>query len=282
MKVIGRYPAARVDVAPVSAVGQAGGVLLTETLRVSGLDRGLSSALARWRKPLATHDPGKIVTDLALALALGGDALSDIGVLRGEPGVYGLVASDPTVSRLIALLADDAKESLAAIDGARAAARAAVWVAAGEHAPDAGATPERPVIIDLDATLVTAHSEKELAAPTYKRGFGFHPLCAFADHGKAGTGETLVIKLRPGNAGSNTAKDHIDVVKQAFKQLPGGGPRPGKTVLIRTDGAGGTHQFIDWLVKQRKFVGAAANRRCACVVMWCSSTARDQQIQDRR
>lgn len=223
---------------------------MTETVRATGLDRALSEALAPWRKPFATHDPGKILTDLALALALGGDALSDVGVLRGEPGVYGPVASDPTVSRLIAALAADADAVIAAISAARAAARAAAWRAAGEHAPDAAATVSAPLIIDLDATLITAHSEKERAASTFKRGFGFHPLCAFLDHGQAGSGEGLVIKLRPGNAGSNTAVDHIDVVNQALAQLPGGKARSGKEVLIRADGAGGTRQFVTWLDEQ--------------------------------
>jgi hypothetical protein len=108
-----------------------------------------------------------------------------------------------------------------------------------------------PVVIDLDATLLTAHSEKEHAAPTFKKGFGFHPLCAFVDHGSDGTGEMLAIQLRPGNAGSNTATDHIAVTKAALAQLPGGKTRPGKSVLIRADGAGGTHEFVDWLTKRR-------------------------------
>ena len=109
------------------------------------------------------------------------------------------------------------------------------------------------MVIDLDATLVTAHSEKEHAAPTFKRGYGFHPLTAFVDHGPAGTGEPLAILLRPGNAGSNTATDHITVVKAALAQLPGHRPgqRHGRKVLIRTDGAGGTKQLIEWLTSQR-------------------------------
>ena len=105
MKITGLYPRVRVDTAPAAAVGQAGGVLLTRTVTATGLDRHLSAALARWRKPLAVHDPGKIITDLALSLALGGDCLADLAVLRAEPGVYGRVASDPTVSRAIAGLA---------------------------------------------------------------------------------------------------------------------------------------------------------------------------------
>lgn len=120
---------------------------------------------------------------------------------------------------------------------ARATARAAAWRTAGPHAPDAAATAASPLIIDLDATLITAHSEKEKAASTFKRGFGFHPLCAFLDHGTAGGGEALVIRLRPGNAGSNTAADHIDVARQALAQLPDGSARPGKKVLIRADGS---------------------------------------------
>ncbi|MEO7017804.1 MAG: IS1380 family transposase [Leifsonia sp.] len=251
MKVTGWYPRAIVDTARVPAVGQAGGVLLTETVRISGLTASLSAALAPWAKDGAIHDPGKILTDLAITLALGGDTLSDLGVLRGEPVVYGVVASDPTVSRLMAVLGADADRAEAAIGKARAAARAAAWAAAGSHAPDAAGTAANPITVDLDATLITAHSEKEAARPTFKRGFGFHPLCAFADHGPAGSGEALVIKLRPGNAGSNTAKDHIEVVKQALTQLPGVNPsRPGKKVLIRTDGGGGTHEFIDWLTRR--------------------------------
>jgi hypothetical protein len=110
-----------------------------------------------------------------------------------------------------------------------------------------------PLIIDLDATLVTAHSEKEHAAPTFKRGFGFHPLLAFVDHGQAGTGEPLHLKLRPGNAGSNTAADHITVTKKTLAQLRRHRPgtRPGRKVLIRTDAAGATHAFLDWLTERR-------------------------------
>ena len=159
----------------------------------------------------------------------------------------------PTVSRTIAALAQDAPAALAAIDTARAAARARVWELAGERAPGHDATAENPLIIDMDATLVTAHSEKENAAPTFKRGYGFHPLWAFVDHGPAGSGEPLACLLRAGNAGSNTAADHITVARQALAQLPGDPPavRAAGTVLIRTDAAGATHEFMNWLVAQR-------------------------------
>jgi hypothetical protein len=102
----------------------------------------------------------------------------------------------------------------------------------------------------VDATLVTSHSEKECAAPTFKRGFGFHPLWAFCDHGAAGTGEPLAFGLRAGNAGSNTVADHQAVIGAALAQLPGGHPR-GKKVLVRIDGAGGTHELIAWLTRRR-------------------------------
>lgn len=103
--------------------GQAGGVLLVETVRASGLDAGLAAGLDRWRKPLGRHDPAKVLLDLAVTLALGGDCLADVGLLRAEPGVFGGVASDPTVSRTITALAADADRVLAALEKARAAAR---------------------------------------------------------------------------------------------------------------------------------------------------------------
>jgi hypothetical protein len=106
-------------------------------------------------------------------------------------------------------------------------------------------------VIDVDATLVTAHSEKESAAPTFKGGFGFHPLCAFVDHGPEGTGEPLSVLLRRGNAGSNTVDDHLTVIRAALARLPGHGRRPGKNVLVWVDGAGGTHGLIDWLTRRR-------------------------------
>ena len=252
MKTTAVYPQPRHDCGGSRVVGQAGGMLLTKTAVVTGLTVGLSRALARWRKPFATHDPGKIVSDLAITLALGGDCLADVALLRAEPAVFGPVASDPTISRLVSLLAGEAPRVLRAINTARAAARARAWQLAGSHAPNHGVTRQQPLTIDVDATLVTAHSDKEHAKPTFKRGYGFHPLCVFVDHGADGTGEPLAILLRPGNAGSNTAIDHISVVRQAFRQLPGvPDHRPGKRLLVRVDGAGYSHKLIDWLTGQR-------------------------------
>ena len=149
-----------------SLVSTAGGVLLCQTARVIGLDRALSKALAPWRAPLAVHDPGKIVADLAIAVALGGDCAADIALVRAQPEVFGPVASDPTVSRLIGRLAADEEAAVAAIRAARAAARDHAWRHAGVPRLDG------LVVLDLDATLITAHSDKEWAAPTWKKSSG--------------------------------------------------------------------------------------------------------------
>jgi Transposase DDE domain group 1 len=184
----GPYPALAVDGQGSSVVPNAGAVVLLRTAETVGLTAALSAAVAPWRRPLARHDPGKMLLDLAVNLAIGGDCLADLAQLRTAPQVFGQVASDPTISRLIDTLAADAPAALAAIATARATARARAWSLAGEHAPDHDTDASRPLVIDVDATLVTAHSEKESAAPTFKRGFGFHPLWAFCDHGAEGTG----------------------------------------------------------------------------------------------
>ena len=198
-------------------VSQAGAVLLWETMRVTGLGRGLSQGLARWRAPRAVHDPGKIVADLAAAVALGGDCLADIAVLREQPELAGPVASDPVVSRLVAALAADVPRALKAIRAARAEARERAWALAGQNAPGADGSL---VTVDLDATIVIAHSEKTRPRPTWKKTFGFHPMTAWADHGAGGNGEPLAIMLRPGNAGSNTAADHIEAARLPWRSCP--------------------------------------------------------------
>ena len=252
-KASGFYPCPDIDTAATTVVSHAGTRLLTETIAKVGLDRALSRVLEPWRPRLAVHDPAKVLLDLALTLAAGGDCLSDIALLRTEPALFGLVASDPTVSRTVDRLAADAAAVLAAIDTARAAARAHAWALAGQAAPDHDSDAADPLVIDVDATLVTAHSDKQGAAPTFKKGFGHHPLWAFVDHGPDGTGEPLAALLRPGNAGSNTAADHVTVIRAALRQLPGHKPgnRPGRKVLIRIDGAGASHELLDWLHGQR-------------------------------
>lgn len=157
-KRIGSYPRVRIEGGGRGVVSQAGAVLLVETVRKTGLDQAISAALAPWRRPRAVHDPGKILLDVALAVALGGDCLADVGTLRAEPGVFGPVASDPTVSRLVDALAAAGPKALSAIRTARAEARERVWKLAGTAAPDAAGQ----VIVDLDGVLVLAHSEKPL------------------------------------------------------------------------------------------------------------------------
>ncbi|MGR6029954.1 transposase [Rhodococcus erythropolis] len=164
-----------------------------------------------------------------MSLALGGDCLADIATCANT-AVFGKVPFDPTACRLIAALFADAPAVLTAID----------------------IIAQNPIVIDLDATLVTAHSEKQSAAPTYKRGFGFHPRLAFADHGSDGTGEPVAALLRPGNAGSNTAADHIGVTRKALAQLPNAHTAwPGKRVLVRTDGAVASHKLPDLAAQAR-------------------------------
>jgi len=250
MKSTGWYPQLNPSTGKSRSVSQGGGVLLIETVRATGLDHGLREALAPWFKPGAKHDPGKIMLDLALAVALGGDCLADLGVLRGEPGVYGFVASDPVVSRLITRLGDVAAKAEKRIQAAISTARAQAWGLAGDQAPHAHASLRDPLVVDLDATLVTSHSGKEQAAPTFKKTFGHHPLAGFADHGPGGTGEPLHIMLRAGNAGSNTAADHILVARTALSRLP---VKVSKKILVRADGGGATHDFTKWLTRRVQY-----------------------------
>jgi len=224
-------------------VSQAGGLLLTRTLRATGLDRGLDTALERWRPARAVHSPGKIITDLAVAVALGGDCLADVAILRAQPELAGPVASDPVVSRLVTRLAADAPRALKAIRAARAAARQRAWDLAGGAAPGADGGL---VTVDIDATIVTSCSEKEQAMPTWKKTYGHHPLTVFADHGAEGSGEPLAFLLRAGNAGSNTASEHIEATRLGLAQLP---RRLRRRVLIRADSGGGTQDYLAWLTK---------------------------------
>ena len=206
---------------------RAGTALVAGVADRVGLTAGLSGALAGVRERRSRHDPGRVVRDLALTLADGGDCLADLRALRDQEALFGAVASDATAWRTLAALDE---QRLEAIRAARARARGRVWELAG--------APER-VILDLDATLVTAHSEKEGAAGTYKGGFGFHPLLCY----EATSEEALAGLLRPGNAGSNTASDHIEVLERALAQLPT--EQIGAGLLVRSDRAGATHAFLD-------------------------------------
>lgn len=210
--------------------------MLLRTAAVSGLAVGLSRGLAPWRLARSVHDPGKAVLDLAVAIALGGDCLADLAVVRAQPELFGAVASDPTISRLIDSLAADPESVIAAIRAARAAARTRVWAYQCPFGNTDGA-----VVIDLDATLVESHSEKEGATANFKRGFGFHPMLAFIDHGQSGTGEPLAAMLREGKATANNAVDLIGVLDAALAQLP---EQAQSRVLVRGDTGAGVHEFV--------------------------------------
>ena len=223
-----------VDVLPDGdgLVSHAGAALLAEAADRLGLTGALSRALAPMRERRGRHDPGRVVRDLAVMLADGGDCLADLRAVRDQPPLFGPVASDATAFRVIDRIARD-PELLAALRAARARAR--------EHAWDAGAEPQR-IVIDIDATLITAHSEKDGAAGTFKRGFGFHPLLAYLDESR----EALAGLLRPGNAGANTASDHIKIVGLVLAQLPEQTVEHAR-IVVRTDSAAATHAFTDEL-----------------------------------
>ena len=223
-----------------SLVSSAGALLVKEAIRVAGLDRGLSQALSQWgvRK---VHDPGKVLLDVATAVALGGDCLADVAAVRSQPGMFGTVASDPTVSRVFTALAADVEDAVAAIRQVRAQARAAVWTRRRPLPGSPGRRDGGQVIVDLDATLVTAHSDKEGAEPTYKRGYGFAPMCAFLDHGAQGTGETLAVDLRPGKASPWNSADHITTLDNALTQLP---EAERNQVLVRADTGACSKAFL--------------------------------------
>ena len=222
-----RRPRLKVTSGGKAIVNRAGARLVAEVAEVVGLTGGLSMAMAPTKQRRRGHDRGDVLVDLAVMVADGGEAISDLAVLRNQPGLFGEVASNPTAWRTLEAVDADV---LKRIKSVRAAARAAAW--------DAGADPGF-YVIDLDATLVNAHSEKEQAAPTYKRGFGFHPLLAYLD----ATGEALAGLLRPGNAGSGTAADHVAVLDDALAQLPID-PATAE-VIARADSAGLSHGFLD-------------------------------------
>jgi hypothetical protein len=218
-------------------VGHVGAALLVGLADRLGLPAELDRWVGQGQPGRARHRAGKVLTDLAVMLADGGDCLSDLAVLCDQPGLFGPVASTPTAWRVIERLAGADEQGLAGLRLARARARRRAW--------QAGAWVDGLLMIDLDATLVTAHSDKQGAAGTYKHTFGFHPLAAWLDRGD-GTGEPLAAILRPGNAAANTATDQIDVVDLALAQLPKQAQEQ-QPILVRADSAGATHQFIDHL-----------------------------------
>ena len=206
-------------------VSHAGAALLVELADRVGLTAALSEALASTRERRSAHDPGRVLRDVAVMLADGGDCVTDIDACRGQERLFGARASETTTHRVLKSIDE---QLLGQIRAARARARARVW--------DAGARPET-ITLNIDATLLTAHSEKELAAGNYKHGYGFHPLNCYLDE----TGEALAAILRPGNAGSNTADDHFTVLGLALAQLPA--QDLDREILVRADIGGCTHAF---------------------------------------
>lgn len=206
-------------------ISHAGAYLLTELADRIGLTKALSEAMAPTRQRRSAHDPGVVLRDLVVSIADGGDCVSDLGVLAGQEALFGEMASQSTVHRIIKSTDASLMETIRA---ARAKARERAW--------KAGAGP-REIVLDIDATLISAHSEKEQAAGNYKGGFGFHPLLCYL----AETGEPLAGLLRPGNAASNTATDHFEVLQAALEQLPE--EDLDREILVRVDIGGRTKAF---------------------------------------
>jgi hypothetical protein len=188
----GLYPRLTVDTTAKRVVSQAGAVLLVAAAGKIGLDRALSAALSPWRKQWAVLDPGKILLDLAISIAIGGDCLADVALLRSEPAVFGRVASDPTVSRLVDALAATPTTALAAINQARAVVRERVWKLAGEHAPDYQVSADRPLVIDLDATLITSHWRKGAGCSEFQAGLRVSPFGVVGGPRRRGHRRTVV------------------------------------------------------------------------------------------
>ncbi len=249
MQAIGLRPKVHVSADGSGVVGHAGARLLTDLADATGLTAAYSAALRSLRPRGTGHDPGRVATDLAVMLADGGEAIADLAVLRDQSGVFGPVASTSTAWRL---LADTDEIALASLRAARGSAREVAWMQAAETgegipAARAGGRELPGLVLDLDATLVTCHSGKEQAAPTYKGGFGFHPLLCFL----ANTGEAVSGRLRPGNSGANTAADHITVLEQALAQIPDA-HRHGTDILVRADSAGSAKAFLTHVRELRK------------------------------
>ena len=225
MKVMGRSSNVRVDVR-VDGTGlssRAGTALLALTAQRLGFTDALGFALAETRERRSGHDPGRVLCDLAVMLADGGRCVSDLVALAAQPALFGEVASVSTARRVLLSIGE---RELDRVRAARAQARERAWAA--------GAAPAE-VILDFDATPITAHSDKEQAAGHYKGGFGFHPLLATCGR------EVLAAILRPGNAGANNAEDHLRVFELALAQLPPSALEG--SIRVRSDSAGASHAF---------------------------------------
>ena len=212
-------------------VSHAGSALLARVADKTGLTRALSGGLADLKRRRAGHDQGRVIRDLVVMLADGGDCLADLGGLGDQASLFGQVASASTAFRVIDRIASD-PGGLERLRAAHAVARSRAWQLIG--------APEQ-LDIDLDATLITSHSDKQGAEGNFKGGFGFHPMLAYGDQ----TGEALGGELRPGNAGANTAADQIAVAEAALEQIPAAHIETIE-ILLRVDSAGASHELLDW------------------------------------
>lgn len=222
-------------------VGKAGIVPVRRLADKVGLTSALSSALVR-RDFHPVHDRGGVLVSAALAVLLGARSIAGIAVMRQAALVLGQPASASTLYRT---LDDIGPVQLSKITSARAKVRCHVhdlldlrpdgfpWIRV-DNRPLTGWS-----VLDVDASFVPVHSQKEGAEP-HRKGFGLHPLLVFLDN----TDEHLVCRLRPGSAGANTAADHIDVATEAVRQLP---TRRRRKVLLRADGAGATKEWLVWI-----------------------------------
>ena len=240
---------------PVSFTGQslishAGVSVLTGFMDALGFGRLCEDRLGQFVPSGARHRPGRLVGSLAAMLAAGGEHASDLDILRSSPEAFGQLPSNATVSRFFERTITNPELFSYGIETLTRELRTRAWHAAGNRNPTLTATAANPLIIDIDATLVTSHSDKENVAGTYKGGYGFAPFIASCDYGAAnGSGEILACMLRPGNAGANSAEDHIRVFHTAAAQLPESlfndtGALAGEKVLVRTDSAGASRKFL--------------------------------------
>ncbi|MDG4750619.1 IS1380 family transposase [Micromonospora sp. WMMD718] len=241
MKATGTRPKIIVSGDGRGVVGHAGARLLTDVADAAGLTGAFSEALSGLRQRRGGHDPGRVAVDLAVTIADGGEAIGDLAVLRDQSGLFGAVASDATAWRVLSGLDS---EALVSLRMARARAREVAWAQMGETrdgipAATAAGQPVPGLVLDLDASIVICHSEKESATRTWKKTFGYHPLFCFLDN----TREALSGLLREGRAGSNTTADHITVLNSALEQIPDA-HRYGTEILIRCDSAGCTQGFL--------------------------------------
>lgn len=224
-------------------IGHAGAVLLRKCADQTGLTGALGTSLARAERSVL-WDRGMVLVQLAVAIALGATNMRQIALLAHQAQLFGDPPSDSTVRR--ALEEVSGPVVAARIARARAKVRAHVWTLIETTAPGfpwlavAGKLLTGWIVIDIDATLITAHSAKQGAAATFKKGFGFHPLAAWCTN----TAECLAMLLRPGNAGSNDVADHLAVLAEAIRQIPAA--RRAK-ILVRIDGAGATHELLEHL-----------------------------------